>query len=78
MGLLIKGGQVMIRLCVKEVAEAKGVCRLQLSRIADVNYKTIQGIWRDPYREISIKTLEKLARALKVPSSELIEDVLEE
>ena len=65
----------MIRLRVKEVAEAKEVSRLRLSRIADVNYKTIQGIWRDPYREISIRTLEKLARALKVPSSELIEDV---
>jgi len=65
----------MIRLRVKEVAEAKGVSRLRLSRIADVNYKTIQGIWRDPYREISIRTLEKLARALKVPSAELIEDV---
>ncbi len=65
----------MIRLRVKEVAEAKGVSRLRLSRIADVNYKTIQGIWRDPYKEISIRTLEKLARALKVPSSELIEDV---
>lgn len=68
----------MIRLRVKEVAEAKGVSRLRLSRIADVNYKTIQGIWRDPYKEISIKTLEKLARALKVPSSELIEDVPDE
>ncbi len=65
----------MIRLRVKEVAEAKGVSRLRLSRIADINYKTIQGIWRDPYREISIKTLEKLAKALGVPSSELIEDV---
>jgi len=29
------------------------VSRLRLSRIADVNYKTIQGIWRDPYKEIS-------------------------
>ncbi len=68
----------MIRLRVKEVAEAKGVSRLRLSRIADINYKTIQGIWRDPYREISIKTLEKLAKALDVPSSELIEDVPDE
>lgn len=68
----------MIRLRVREVAEAQGVSRLRLSRIADINYKTIQGIWRDPYREISIKTLEKLSRALKVPSSELIEDVPDE
>lgn len=68
----------MIRLRVKEVAEAKGVSRLRLSRIADINYKTIQGIWRDPYREISIKTLEKLAKALGVPSTDLIEDVPDE
>ncbi len=68
----------MIRLRIKEVAEAKGVSRLRLSRIADVNYKTIQGIWRDPYKEISIRTLEKIARALKVPSADLIEDVPDE
>jgi DNA-binding Xre family transcriptional regulator len=68
----------MIRLRIREVAEAKGVSRLRLSRIADINYKTIQGVWRDPYREISIKTLEKIARALGVPSSDLIEDVPDE
>ena len=68
----------MIRLRIKEVAEAKGVSRLRLSRIADVNYKTIQGIWRDPHKEISIRTLEKIARALKVPSADLIEDVPDE
>jgi DNA-binding Xre family transcriptional regulator len=68
----------MIRLRVREVAEAKGVSRLRLSRIADINYKTIQGIWRDPYREISIKTLEKLAKTLGVSSSELIEGVPDE
>lgn len=68
----------MIRLRVKEVAEAKGVSMSRLSRIADVNYKTIQQIWRDPFREVSIKTIEKLARALGVPSHELIEDVPDE
>jgi len=68
----------MIRLRIREVAEAKGVSRLRLSRIADINYKTIQGVWRDPYREISIKTLEKVVRALRVLSSELSEDVPDE
>jgi transcriptional regulator with XRE-family HTH domain len=68
----------MIRLRVKEVAEAKGVSMSRLSRIADVNYKTIQHIWRDPFREVSIKTIEKLAKALGVPSSELIEDLPDE
>jgi DNA-binding Xre family transcriptional regulator len=64
----------MIRLRVKEVAQAQGIGMLKLSRIADVSYRTVQGVWRDPYREISIKTLEKFSRALHVPSHELIED----
>lgn len=64
----------MIRLRVKEVAQTKGIGMLKLSRLADVSYRTVQGVWRDPYREISIKTLEKFARALSVPSQELIED----
>jgi transcriptional regulator with XRE-family HTH domain len=68
----------MIRLRVKEVAQAKGVSMSRLSRISDVNYKTIQQIWRDPFREVSIKTIEKLAKALGVPSHELIEDVPDE
>lgn len=48
---------------------------LKLARMADVSYRTVQGVWRDSYREISTKTLEKFSRALGVPSSELIEDV---
>ena len=68
----------MIRLRVKEVAQTKGIGMLKLSRLADVSYRTVQGVWRDPYREISIKTLEKFARALSVPSHELIEDVPDE
>jgi DNA-binding Xre family transcriptional regulator len=68
----------MIRIRVKEVAQAKGIGMLRLSRLADVSYRTVQGVWRDPYREISIKTLEKFSRALGVPSHELIEDVPDE
>ncbi len=68
----------MIRLRVKEVAQEKGIGMLRLSRLADVSYRTVQGVWRDPYREISIKTLEKFAKALNVPSRDLIEDVSEE
>jgi hypothetical protein len=32
-------------------------------------------IYRDPYAIITTETLDKLAKALGVPSSELIEDV---
>jgi len=68
----------MIRIRVKEVAQAKGISMLKLSRLADVSYRTVQWVWRDPYREISIKTLEKFAKALGVSSHELIEDVPDE
>ena len=67
----------MIRLKVREIAEQKNVSMSKLSRTADVNYKTIQGIWRNPYQGINTKTLERIAKALDVSSTELIEDVPE-
>lgn len=65
----------MLRVRVKEVAQAKKISISKLSRIADVNYKTIQTIWRDPYHGLNTITLNKIAQALGVPTSELIEDV---
>ncbi len=65
----------MLRLRVREVAQEKGISMSKLSRTADVNYKTIQTIWRDPYHGLNTKTLERLAKALGVPTPELIEDV---
>ena len=65
----------MIRLRVREIAEAKGVTMTQLSRVADIDYITVQRIFRDPSRKISLTTLDKIAKALGVPATELIEDV---
>ncbi len=65
----------MVRLRVRDIAEQKGMSMSKLSRISDVNYKTIQHIWRDPYQGINTKTLERIAKALGVATSELIEDV---
>lgn len=68
----------MMRLRVRELAEARGIGLSKLSRIADVNYKTVQTIWRDPYHGVNTKTLERIAKALSVPVSELFEDVPDE
>lgn len=65
----------MMRLRVRELAEARSIGLSKLSRIADVNYKTVQTIWRDPYHGVNTKTLERIAKALNVPMSELFEDV---
>ncbi len=65
----------MIRLKIKEVAQQKGLSMAKLARRADMDFKTVQRIFHDPYRDIPLSTLARLAKALNVPSSELIEDV---
>lgn len=68
----------MRRLRVKEVAQAKGFTMARLQRVADINLKTIQVIWHNPRHDASLNTLDKLAKALGVPVTELIEDVPED
>lgn len=63
----------MIRLKVKEVAEAKGFNQSTLSRASDIGFSTIRRIFQDPYREITTTTLERIARALQVEPGELLE-----
>ena len=65
----------MIRLRVKEVATQKGISMTRLSRLADTNYKTIKAIFDNPYREMTTTTLDKLAKALEVSVTDLIEEV---
>lgn len=63
----------MIRLRVREIAEAKGLNMAQLARKADVDVRTVRRIYREPTSEISTIVLDKLATALDVKPSELID-----
>lgn len=63
----------MIRLKVKEIAEQRKISMTRLSRIADVNYKTIRALFYDPYRDVAYSTLLKLAKALGVRVEDLVE-----
>ena len=65
----------MYRLRVREVAESKGFNISTLSRASQVPFSTVRRVWKDPYREIKLATLAKLAETLGVSTSELIEDV---
>src|SRR5438105_12010936 len=67
----------MRRLRVKEVAQDRGFTMARLQRVADINMKTIQAIWHNPRHDASLNTLDKIAKALGVPVTELIEDVPE-
>ncbi len=65
----------MLRLRLKEVLDEKGINMTRLSRMADVNYKTIRGIVHDPYRDVEYKPLYKIAKALGLEIGDLIEEV---
>lgn len=65
----------MIRLKIREIAEAKKINMSKLSRMADVNYNTIRAIWDNEMKDVTVSTLEKIARALQVDISELIETI---
>ncbi len=65
----------MYRLRVKEIATARGFNMSKLSRASDVSFSTIKRIFRDPYQPVGVDTLHKIAQALGVSTSELIEDV---
>jgi DNA-binding Xre family transcriptional regulator len=64
----------MVHLRVKEIAKQRGISMGKLSRTADVSYKTVKRIYDDPHYSVTTNTLEKLARALGVPTATLLED----
>ncbi|MBV9228263.1 MAG: helix-turn-helix transcriptional regulator [Chloroflexi bacterium] len=63
------------RLRVKEVAKEKGMSMTRLHTRSEVAYGTIRKIFRDPYTEVTLTTLNRLAQALGVETRDLIEDV---
>ena len=70
-----KGRDMALRLRVKEVATAKGFNISTLSRKADVGVSTVRRLWHEPTRNVDFYVLERIAKALDVPATELIEDV---
>jgi DNA-binding Xre family transcriptional regulator len=68
-------GKGMIRLRVKEVAEARKVSQRKLSLRSGVDINTVRKIYRYPYSVVTTETLDKLAKVLQVNASELIDSV---
>jgi DNA-binding Xre family transcriptional regulator len=64
----------MIRLKVKEIAAQKKVSLSRLSRLSDIDIKTLRRIYRYPENaNTRLETLNKLAYALKVDARDLFE-----
>ena len=67
-----------VRLRVKEVASEKGISMGKLQRDSNLAYNTVRRIFKDPYYITTTVTLGKLAKALGVPISDLLEEVPDE
>ena len=65
----------MLRWHVKEIAAAKGMSLKVLAQRSGVSYSTVRRICQHPMRYGKVWTLVKLAKALEVPPSALVEDV---
>jgi DNA-binding Xre family transcriptional regulator len=65
----------LLKLRVKEVAMARGFNQSSLSRASDVPLDTIRRIWRNPYYEVRLSAINKIASALGVSAKDLFEEV---
>ena len=63
-----------VRVRLKEVAEKRGMSMTKLSHRSEVAYGTIRRLFRDPFSEVNISTLARLAEVLDVPTCDLLED----
>ncbi len=70
--------RMRLRLRVKEVARARGMSMTKLHIKSEVAYSTVRRLFRDPFAEVTTATINRLADALGVPPSHLLEDVPDE
>lgn len=65
----------MLRLRVKELAERQGLNRNQLQLRSGVTLSLLTRYWTNNTESVTLKEVEKIARALGVKATELFEDV---
>jgi DNA-binding Xre family transcriptional regulator len=66
------------RLKVREVANEKQISLTKLSQRSEVAYNTVRRVWRDPFTDVTLSTMQRLADVLGVDVRELIESVPDE
>lgn len=59
----------MIRLKIKEIAQEKKISQSRLARLADLDTKTMKLVYQNG--NITLNTLNKIARALQMHPNEL-------
>jgi DNA-binding Xre family transcriptional regulator len=67
-----------VRLKVKEIAQQKNMSMGLLGRLANVEVRTMRKIYRTPTASVTTHVLGRLADALGVDISEIVESVPDE
>ncbi|HTI14749.1 MAG TPA: helix-turn-helix transcriptional regulator [Dictyobacter sp.] len=65
----------MIRLRLKQVLDERGLTMAKVSRRADMAYNTVHSLCVDPYKDVNLYTLNRIADAIGVSVRDLLEDV---
>jgi transcriptional regulator with XRE-family HTH domain len=65
----------MLRLRIKELAESKGLNRNQLQLKSGVTLPLLTRYWMNNTESVTLSALEKIAHALGVKGTDLLEDV---
>lgn len=68
----------MIKQKIKGIAQAKYINQMKLARLSDSGFTTIQRVFDNPTYVPNFPLLERIAKALDVPTMELIEEVPDE
>lgn len=71
----------MIRLRIRQIAEQKHISQTRLGQLAFIDVTRMRKIWRGGTSEtanLTLQVLDRLANALQVDASELIESVPDE
>jgi len=64
----------VLRLRVLETAKEKNISLNKLSQKSEVSYNIVRDICRNPFRETTLHTLNRLASVLEVKPTTLLED----
>jgi transcriptional regulator with XRE-family HTH domain len=64
----------MIKLRIKEVAKQQGWTQSGLQRASGVTMPTLRRYWVNKTKSVHLESLERIARALKVPAASLLSE----
>ena len=66
---------MMVRIRLKEILQEKDISMSKLSRMSDISFSTISRIINDKNYSPTLSKLERIARALDIPISDLYEEI---